>query len=210
MDDLVIPEVIARLRNRIRGNIDSDPAHEPLIKDIMQLLLALSDGDGTDDWHAIRRQLFADLLAVEKSLPLWMAVYGQCDLPSRLAEMTRLLICSRAAVSDANRLLDEYAAGISVSPRWPLSEILDAAQLLLHIAVLAVSNGEIGYGDIKSDYSENGNDDVSVDDWPCVYRVSIAWSGGGAWEPGSSSKLRLQFWHWWLDEAIPTAYCQPK
>jgi hypothetical protein len=57
---------------------------------------------------------------------------------------------------------------------------------------------EPGLGRPDADYERDEHD--------ASFWASVAVAGGEPWEAAADSEKRLQFWEWWLDEAIPQAY----
>ena len=54
---------------------------------------------------------------------------------------------------------------------------------------------------------EERTTDADLDPWCSDAAKYAAMAVSGAiWEQGSSSQLRLEFWKWWLLEAIPQAH----
>lgn len=44
--------------------------------------------------------------------------------------------------------------------------------------------------------------DVDADDLDAAFFAAAAWSDGPVWVAGSSAERRMEFWTWWLGEAV--------
>ena len=45
--------------------------------------------------------------------------------------------------------------------------------------------------------------DLDPYEWDCSFYASMAYAGGAWWDEASSKTKRVEFWTWWLEEAVP-------
>lgn len=53
---------------------------------------------------------------------------------------------------------------------------------------------------------ELGEMDMDSEDWDPSFFASVAIAGGAVWEESGNPEARRQFWHWYLEDAVPRAY----
>jgi hypothetical protein len=185
------------------------PQHDVPISQVSVLINLLGEigTDGLDSWGQAKRQLYCEAFAVQQALPLWQEACPGNDAPALLLEEVINIISDDFDEATSNSLAYKQSRKLqsaSPPPKWPITELFDAAAALLATAQWAAQfKTPVAY---KFDPVCTDNSRVYPEDRPCTYRVSIAYANGLAWKEGASKEKRREFWQWWIMEAIPEAF----
>jgi Immunity protein Imm5 len=200
-----LPSDVLRHQEIAASSMSSDELHDMPIRHVMSLLNLLGESEKVTGALslAIKRWVFCEVLSVEKVLPIWSLATSNNSPSILVSEVLKVLSGENETMT--NRLPYEESKKVQALGRmeWTVSEIHEAAALLFAHAEHAIQFGRTFRYQIDSSID---NSKIYPGDWPCVYKASIAYSHGIAWNGTGSPDLRRAFWNWWLFEAIPYSF----
>ncbi len=154
----------------------------------------------TDAGH--RRRTLLAIKSARRVLPIWEKRWPEEKWPQDAIQASVQLlhihdnqkifldILDRCVVGVENLMTTDFVAAMAgQSAVLALNTALDDEYFKPEEIDYKWIDGQLGGGD---------NDSASV--------ASIAYAAGTALDPKSNPKKRLEFWEWWLKEAVPTAY----
>ena len=154
----------------------------------------------TDAGH--RRRTLLAIESARRVLPIWEQRWPEdCKPHDAIQAAIQLLHTqdNRAVFWDT---LDRCAVGVEnlMTTDFIKSMAGESAVLALNTALddEYFKPGEIDYEWTDGQLGGGDNDGASV--------ASIAYAGGTALDPKSDPEKRLEFWEWWLKEAVPASY----
>lgn len=157
--------------------------------------------------HAHHRRVWLDILTVKYVLPLWHEERPTDERAQRLLTLAEQVLSER---------VDKQAAGDEAEAIWRwltdddhggrYEKLLDPAYYTLGAAIMAVfvsldENPLVGM--ILGEDETDANIDLASSDTAKWASNAIA---GPVWKPDSDRDKRLDFWTWWLTEAVPAAW----
>ncbi len=203
-----IPGEVRQWQDTACSEMLADPQHDIPVSQVSRLINLLGEIDTGDrgSWWQAKRQLYCEALAVQHVLPVWQDAHPGNDAPALLLGEVTKIISDDFDEARSNNLA--YKQSRRVQPdspvKWPLTELFDAAALLLDLAQWGAEfKAPVVY---KFDLGCKDNSRSYPGDWPCTYRASIAYAKGVAWKEGASKERRREFWRWWILEAVPEAF----
>ena len=167
------------------------------------------------------------LLCARRSIWAWSDVFPHDDEPISLLEMAVALANIHAnlrGILAANATTDESQdGGSNYKEDWSvfqrqlasfhtklddLSGTVPFRAIYAGWACMRAAEDNIAYeieGKEGVEYpeSEQGEYEISPEEWSPCYFASLVESGGAVWEDGADSEARKKFWIWYLLEAIP-------
>lgn len=163
------------------------------------------DVNAQDGIGYIRRTQLA-ILAIRYVLSIWNEAFPDDQTPNQILIRAEQVIQSSTNAKDIAAEIGNY---------W---DYMDGIALNTQNMVVAV-----GYGAVKAlstamsdeffdeddiDYSLTDNEEFEMND--ASFFAAIAYAGGPVWtaetDPTNSSKKRMEFWSWWLQEAVPAVW----
>ncbi|HSL54833.1 MAG TPA: Imm5 family immunity protein [Pyrinomonadaceae bacterium] len=146
---------------------------------------------------AHRQRIALAVAGVRHVLPLWQERYPDSDIPT----MALSAIEAITQGGDASDTFDElWEAVMDLSLERPFPEI--AVGFAAVQALRTAMYDEFFDADDLDPGREDGDDPESFDS---AYYAAIAAAHGQPADPESDSRLRLEFWKWWLTDAIDSA-----
>ncbi len=144
------------------------------------------------DLNARQRTALA-VIGVRHVLPLWRQRYPDSDIPD--------VALSTIDASEQAEIFDElWGAVVHLSVEQPFPEVAVGFAAVQALST-AMYDESFDAEDLDSD-REDGDDPESFDS---AYYASIAAAHGQPGAPGSDPQLRLEFWKWWLTDAVEAA-----
>lgn len=206
-DDMTIPDrLAARLDQALRA-VREHPEHVllPGYREVLWEALGprvRGSHPATHEGH--RRRTLLALAGARKVLPIWEAKWPGDQTPhSALAAADRIL-------AGADSATERIAAGVGLEDLDGFMDQSFAATMAGESAVRALWTAcfdEAFKPDqpLELDFTDSqlggGDDDAAS-------VAAIAWADGSVLDPGADRTKRLEFWEWWLTEAVPAAYLE--
>jgi len=136
---------------------------------------------------------------VKHVLPLWQKKYKSNNIPLvALSTINKLIAGDKI---DASEIFDRlWSETIHISVEQPFTEI---AVAFCAVQALSTAMFDEFFDSTNLDVKREDGDDPENHD--SSYYASVAAAGGEPRSPQSSSELRLEFWNWWLTDAIKMA-----
>lgn len=139
-------------------------------------------------------------------LPIWQQVWPTDEMPHSLLHTAERLLNATIDVAQATPIAEDA---------WQKLERLGydpsrfAIRCALHSGHAALEALFAALGRPPFDHAEPTEHDTDADLDPWTSDTAL-WAAtayaGGVWETESDSGKRQEFWSWWLQEAIPTAW----
>ena len=201
-------ENIRRAVSLCRDEIEQDAQHRMSFASRRALLLALgpqeldAKGYGIELTTGKRRRLLLALLASRRVAPFWARDFGTPALENLLALVEQYL-ANAVTVADIRRRTDALQGGLFNDPQGK-----DQA----YLAGRAVAaTGWVAVGDelLSTQAGVTPEDLLHPEDpdlWDPAFFAAGAWAGGMPWSPSFSAAAYLEFWRWYLDDAVPHAW----
>jgi hypothetical protein len=161
------------------------------------------------------RQITLIILTAQRILPFWEEVYPVNRSPQRLLEGLEQIKAGTMNPEVLRPELDRFdemmaQAGRATQDEWHIrnpdpGRYLMEAEHRASIAGAAISNGITAIViDLDEESAEPGGALSSA--YTSVRMASTAYAGGLPENPLANSGKRLEFWEWWLIEAVPMAW----
>lgn len=145
-----------------------------------------------------KRRLFLAILSAKHVLPLWEKIRPDDDLPHRcLAQAERNLS------EKTKSLQDDYMTAAQIIDDLEYEPVIAAGYST--IKTLSTALWDERFDPTSIDYTLT-NEDLDPDYTDSALFASYAYANGSVWEEDSNDKKRLEFWEWWLTEAVPKAW----
>ena len=175
---------------------------EPSFESRRQLLLtfeALGVASHTEEAR-YRRTLLA-IKCAQKSLAEWETVLPTDREPHLLLELLASAMCGKVAAKDLESRNNAYRT--HVDDVLFLGEAYHPAAYAGFSCFAAVA--QLLYDDVP-EFMAGGELEVDPQEWGAEFLASLAYCGGAVWENIGSPECRREFWLWYLDEAVPSAF----
>jgi hypothetical protein len=169
---------------------------------IYSVLGPRADSPDASDLHGYKRRVLLERLTAERLLPIWEKSLPREHTPSQLLSLAMRVLEGELSVADAWHLRDELLAAMP-NVAWPLRGVMAAAGQVLRTATV-----DIDFNPTKPDYTLTDDEDWEED---AGYRDAAGWgayvmAGGTVHDAEADPSKRLEFWDWWLTEAVPAAW----
>lgn len=188
-----LDEIIEKALTSVR----SHPRHDLELGYRQAIWAALESSPGNGDVGRKRRLLLA-ILSAKHVLPLWEKLRPDDNLPHRCLAKAEQSLFDRIEA-----LEDDYMAAIQIIDDLEYEPVIAAG----HCAVetLSTTLWDERFDPTNIDYSLTNEDlDPDYDDPALI--ASYAYANGSIWEESSNDHKRLEFWEWWLTEAVLKAW----
>lgn len=147
-------------------------------------------------------------LAVEATrhvLPIWQQRFPNDTTPQQiLDEVDRLLdgqVTIQQATDDRGNFWEYFDELVyQDEDNTNAASVGTAAVQALSAAIF---DEDFPANNIDYQRVDKGTDPYELD---ASFYAAAAYAGGAVWEETSSSAKRREFWEWWLNEAVPSAY----
>jgi hypothetical protein len=193
-------------RERALEAVRNDPEHDLSLGYRQAVWAALGPRNATgpvmhNAAHARRAKLA--ILTARKVLPMLKRARLGTKTPERLLQEAMKAIAGEV---DADKLRDRAAryrteldnklpAMASIAPLY-------AGYAAIKAAFTALDDEEFDPDNLDYEQSDASRDAYHLD---TAYLASLAYAGGASDETESDPEKRLEFWEWWLNEAVPAA-----
>ena len=201
-------ENVRRAVSVCRAEIEQEAKHRLSFASRRALLLALgpqeldAKGCGSELTIGKRRRLLLALLASRRVTPFWVRDFGTADLDDLLAQIEQYL-ANAATVADIRGPTDDLQGGLFNDPQGK-----DQAYLAGR-AVAATGWVAVGDEVLSTEAGVTQQDLINPEDpdlWDPAFFAAGAWAGGMPWSRAFSATAYLEFWRWYLDDAVPHAW----
>jgi len=146
-----------------------------------------------------RQRIELAVAGVRHVLPLWEQRYPDSDIPT--VALSAIDAITHGEIGDASDTFDElWEAVMHLALERPFPEVAVGFAAVQALST-AMYDQFFDADDLDAD-REDGDDPESFDS---AYYASVAAAHGQLSDPQSSSELRLNFWTWWLTEALEAA-----
>jgi hypothetical protein len=142
-----------------------------------------------------RQRIELAVAGVRQVLPLWEQRYPDSDIPDVALSTIDAIVQGEEV--DADTFDELWEAVVHLSVERPFSEV--AAGFAAVQALATAMYDESFDPDDLDPEREDGDDPESFDS---AYYASVAAAHGQPGAPGSDAQLRLEFWKWWLTDAV--------
>lgn len=147
-----------------------------------------------------RQRIELAVAGVRHVLPLWQQRYPDSDIPEDALSIVEAIVEGGGEV-DASEAFDAlWGAVVHLSVERPFPEVAVGFAAVQTVST-AMYDESFDPDDLDPEL-EDGDDPESFD---AAYYASIAAAHGQPADPGSDAQLRLEFWKWWLNDAIAAA-----
>jgi hypothetical protein len=144
-----------------------------------------------------RQRIALAVAGVRHVLPLWEERYPDSDIPT-VALAAIDAITQGGESGDASDTFDElWEAVMHLAGERPFPEVAVGFAAVQALSI-AMYDQFFDADDLDAD-REDGDDPEGFDS---AYWASVAAAHGQPSDPESSSELRLEFWTWWITEAV--------
>lgn len=213
----MLPQPLRQLISEARQEVSVDPQHDLGTEKHVAVQKAVGRLIGRSHLQdpAHRRQITLIIVTGQHVLPFWEAVYPENTLPQRLLEGLEQIKAGKMqpeVLRPELARLDEMMAQAHLETQYdwhkrnpdPSRYLMEAAHRA-STAGAAISNGVTAIVlDLDEELEEPGGALSSA--YTSVRMASTAYAGGRPTNLLSNSAKRLEFWEWWLTEAVPAAW----
>jgi len=159
------------------------------------------------DTRGLRRRTHLGILVTRKVLPAWEKVRPMDDTPYRILDVIEGVMKGAVSEETASNFYQQSEERVEMLNSEYLErggeyeKALCAGGTALHALMIA-------FTDISFDWEQTNYEDLEDKDLdPWTQDTSYyAWTAYGSCEPSQCMIENLEFWQWWLDEAVPAAY----
>jgi Immunity protein Imm5 len=154
-----------------------------------------------------QRRTMLDITTVQHILPLWQAVWPDDDSPQEvLAEADHALRGTASAEEDVRSsilwlwtVFDDFT--LDDGDQHPSQSLV----LFAAIKALCRAFNDQGFDPTRIDpRATDGHTPPRSTD--AAFDASVAYADGVPWDQTSHDARRLEFWEWWLTQAVPAAW----
>ncbi|RKI42229.1 hypothetical protein D7Y27_17050 [Corallococcus sp. AB004] len=196
------PEVLDSLLQRAFESVQADPMHNLALGMRRELWRSLGPELGFGQGYA--RRLALALATARHVLSLWELTYPQDRTPHTeldSAEAMRMGSLDKGEASAIWQQAWNHMVELSFSDEGSRG----AAAGLSAVQALRTCIDDETFALLEVD-ERLRDDQVDAEDMDASMLAAAAYAGGPTWEASSDSARRLQFWEWWLSEAVLLAY----
>lgn len=195
--------VLLRAATDLLTEIQNDNLHDMPIRGWLSIHHLLHDLGASEQAESrFCRRLYLETVAVERVLPLWREhAPTREDVPIMLRSVESCFAGAFSLLEAETLLFEVYPGPIGLD--GVARTVFTASRALLDIAAMFVRNPS-GFALPPTPESVPVGSPL-VQSTPS-YLASSAVAGGGSWWPGSDHGKRLDFWTWWLREAISMTF----
>ena len=206
-----LPAELQHALEAARSTLETHPRGELPRTSRMRVLAALGPRSRSPEGHpsgiGYRRRLAADEACVRRVLPLWDSAHPDDDGPRRMLALADEVARGAVDPAEGQRLMDQFSAQVEAldpdAEGFVPGYVGDAA---VQTVSTALSDYDLDPTDERLD------EDLDPDELDAPFYAAVAVTGVGPHEPGDDAanhQRRRDFWRWYLDEAVPTAYANP-
>ncbi|WP_186002203.1 Imm5 family immunity protein [Corallococcus sp. Z5C101001] len=195
--------VLKSLVQRATTVVRADPVCDLSLGLRQQIWMSMGHERGLGPGHA-RRMVLA-LETARHVLPLWESKYLQDRTPHTaldFAEEMRVARCEKSEGQDLWQQAWNHMVELSCSDEEDLRGVA-AGFSAVQALCTCIEDELFPLAEVDEKLRDN---QVDAEDMDASAFASAACAGGPVWDVLSDSARRLQFWEWWLSEAVPNAY----
>jgi hypothetical protein len=190
------------LVNQSKESLHKHPNKELILPMRKQIYAAMGDSSLTSQNRAeitngLIRRTWLEILSTKHVISIWERNLEGRD-PHRMISLASDYLRGQLDWMEAWHQQNNFGGGLSNFDTFPSGSL--HASYVGHASVSCVLTA------LKDSYMEDdGMLDEMLDSWDGSFYASAAYSHEMPWEDISDSKLRFEFWMWWLDYAVPHA-----
>lgn len=163
--------------------------------------------DGTPRGTGWKRRVHLAILSAQHVQPFWEAALPGDDGVTHMVQLAQTVVEGRISALDANQQMGDFWT-LADNCRYQLRRRAGNSSPACagHAAAAAVA---VALADKQGVDCISDQDDESSNyyDWDVSYFAAIAYANGGLSNQSSDIEKRREFWQWYLQEAVPDAYC---
>jgi immunity protein Imm5 of predicted polymorphic toxin system len=204
------PSPIARVINASLAAVRADAHHHLELGPRQTVLAALGpalDPSLPFGGRGHQRRTLLDIATVQHILPLWQAVWPDDDSPQEvLAEADHAL---RGAAGTADEVRSRILWLWTVFDDFSLDDedqhSSQSLVLFASIKALCRAFNDQGFDPTRIDpRATDGH--IPPRSTDAAFDAAVASADGVPWDETSNGARRLEFWEWWLTQAVPAAW----
>ncbi|WP_279637400.1 Imm5 family immunity protein [Corallococcus interemptor] len=197
-----VPEVLDSLLQRAFESVRADPVHDLALGMRRELWRSLGPGLGFGPGYA--RRVALALATARHVLPLWELTYPENRTTHTVLDSAEAMRVGSLDKGEA-RAIWQQAWDHMVELSFSDEGSRGVAAGLSAVQALRTCIDDEAFVLLGVD-ERLRDDQVDAEDMDASMFAAAAYAGGPAWDASSDSARRLQFWEWWLSEAVPLAY----
>ncbi|RKH88048.1 hypothetical protein D7Y21_16485 [Corallococcus sp. AB045] len=196
------PEILKSLLQRAIESVRADPVHDLSLGLRRKIWRSLGRELGHGPGYA--RRVSLALTTARHVLPLWKLRYSQDRTPHTVLDSAEAMRVGRLDKIEAQALWQrawDHMVELSSSDE----DSQGAAAGFSAVQALLTCIDDETFQLTEDDENLRDNQ-VDAEDMDASMFAAAASAGGPSWDASSDPERRLQFWEWWLSEAVPHAY----
>ncbi|WP_375761688.1 Imm5 family immunity protein [Corallococcus exercitus] len=196
------PDVLKSLLQRALESVRADPVHDLLLGMRRKIWMSLGRELGLGSGYA--RRVALALATARHVLPLWELQYPQDRTPHWALDSAEEVCAGLLDKSEA-RALWQQAWDHMVELSFSDEDSRGAAAGFSAVQALrtCLENEVLPQSEVDEGLRDN---QVDAEDMDASMFAAAACAGGPPWDASSDPARRLQFWEWWLSDAVFHAY----
>ncbi|RYZ17470.1 MAG: hypothetical protein EOO70_01815, partial [Myxococcaceae bacterium] len=193
------PEILKSLLQRAIESVRADPVHDLTLGMRRKIWLSLGREQGRGPGYA--RRVALALTTARHVLPLWELKSSQDRTPHTVLDSVEAMRVGRLDKTEA-RALWQRAWDHMVELSSSDEDSQGAAAGFSAVQALLTCIDDETFQLTEDDENLRDNQ-VDAEDMDASMFAAAASAGGPSWDASSDPERRLQFWEWWLSEAVP-------
>lgn len=151
------------------------------------------------------RRFRLGVLTVEAVMPFWLRSFPNESLPADCIDVAKKLMGGATVeIDQIEQIRGEWLVHCDELVYENQDKQNDALVGYAALQILRIALWDNLYSDSLSEAATD--DEVDPEDTDYAFSAAACWAGGTIWDGSSSPDRRLDFWRWWLTEAVPSAW----
>ncbi|NOJ96000.1 hypothetical protein HMI51_24075 [Corallococcus coralloides] len=196
------PEILKSLLQRAIESVRADPVHDLSLGLRRKIWRSLGREQGRGPGYA--RRVALALTTARLVLPLWELKSSQDRTPHTVLDAAEAMRVGRLDKIEAQALWQRaWDHMVELSSSDEDSQGAAAGFSAVQALLTCIDDETFP---LTEDDAHLRDNQVDAEDMDASMFAAAASAGGPSWDASSDPERRLQFWEWWLSEAVPHAY----
>lgn len=197
------PHELMKMLQEAKEGVRAHPGHEltlPTRKRIWRAMgpVMIDEGNRAIYSPGLHRRTMLAAYSTEYVLPIWEQHWPRKD-PHQMLEIAGDYLRRRIEWREAWKSANSFSGGLK-----NVEDIPEETFHSIYVGYAAVDTLFVALKD--EDCEESSTLDRDRDHWDASFYACGAYAGELPWSPRSDKNKRLEFWEWYLNDAVPRAY----
>lgn len=153
----------------------------------------------------LRRRTRLAILTAQKVISIWRLSFPENNQPEFMLATTEEYMKGQADYKTAWKRQNQFWGELDNLKAYAVkySPSVNVGYAAAVVVSTALNDEQFDPQQLESDVSDR---DLDVYDWDASYLACAAYAGGASWQPESDDNRRREFWEWYINEAVPSAW----